>query len=132
VSHPELGQIDQHPPAFRGRLAFPGTQAEIQVKNIQVIDDAENCVYDIFSATDDEFALIFPSGTDIAFIDEIYDQGAPDLLDEAFNRIWKRRQRKTDVQGIHGTLFYELSGKKAFYPSRKDEEAVNPDGTRLR
>jgi hypothetical protein len=102
------------------------------VKNIQVIDGADNCVYDIFSATDAEFVLIFSLGNDIAFIDEVYDRGDPGLLDEAFNNIWKRRQRKTEVQGIHGTLFYELSGKKAFYPTRKDEEAVNPDGTRLR
>ena len=35
------------------------------VKNIQVIDGAVNCVYDIYSATDEEFSLIFPSGTDI-------------------------------------------------------------------
>jgi O-acetyl-ADP-ribose deacetylase (regulator of RNase III) len=31
-----------------------------------------------------------------------------------------------------GLLFYELEHKKAYYPTRKDEEAVNPDGTGLR
>jgi hypothetical protein len=102
------------------------------MKNIQVIDGADNCVYDIFSATDDEFSLIFPPGSDVAFIDEVYDRGEAASLNEAFNNIWKRRQRKTEVQGIHGTLFYELPAKKAFYPTRKDEEAINPDGTRLR
>ena len=45
------------------------------MKNIQVIDGAVNCVYDIFSATDEEFALIFPNGQDIAFIDEVYGRG---------------------------------------------------------
>jgi hypothetical protein len=40
------------------------------MKNIQVIDGAENCVYDIFAATDEEFSLIFPRGQDVAFIDE--------------------------------------------------------------
>jgi hypothetical protein len=102
------------------------------MKNIQVIDGADNCVYDIFSATEDEFALIFPLGTDVAFIDEVYDRGEPSLLDDAFNRIWTRRQQKSDVKGIHGTLFYELAGKKAYYPTRRDEEAINPDGTSLR
>ena len=38
------------------------------MKNIQIIDGAENCVYDLFAATDEEFARIFPIGTDIAFI----------------------------------------------------------------
>lgn len=42
------------------------------MKNIQVFDGAENAVYDIFVATDEEFALIFPDGTDVAFIDEVY------------------------------------------------------------
>jgi hypothetical protein len=102
------------------------------MKNIQVIDGADNCVYDIFAATEEEFALIFIAGTDVAFIDDVYARGESNLLDDAFNRIWKRRQRKIDVQGIHGILFYELAAKKAYYPTLRDEEAINPDGTSLR
>lgn len=102
------------------------------MKNIQIIDGADNCVYDIFACTEEEFALIFPAGTDIAFIDEIYARGQSGLLDDTFNRIWQRRQRKAEVQGIHGTIFYELDGKMVYYPARKDNEAVNPDGTNLR
>jgi hypothetical protein len=102
------------------------------VKNIQIIDGAENCVYDVFAATDEEFSLIFPEGQDVAFIDEVYERGAHDALDFAFKAIWQRRVRKRDVVGIHGTLFYELEGKKVYYPSRRDEEAANPDGSRLR
>jgi len=34
--------------------------------------------------------------------------------------------------GIHGILFYELPDKKVFYATRRDEEAVNPGGFRLR
>lgn len=102
------------------------------MKNIQIIDGARNCVYDIFAATDDEFALIFPPGTDVAFIDEVYDQGSEQLLDAAFNKIWKRRLKKVDVHGIHGTIFYDLEEKKAYYPTRRDEDAINPDGSKLR
>jgi len=61
------------------------------MKNIQVIDGAVNCVYDIYSASDEEFALIFPSGTDIAFIDEVYDRGGRPELDTAFENLWCRR-----------------------------------------
>jgi len=102
------------------------------MKNIQIIDGAQNCVYDIFSATDEEFSLIFHDGKDIAFIDEIYIMGDIRLLDNAFKNIWQRRVKKSEVQGIHGVIFYELEKKKIYYPTRKDEEAINPDGSRLR
>lgn len=102
------------------------------MNNIQVFDGAENSVYDVFAATDEEFALIFPQGEDVAFIDEVMARGPETELDAAFKRIWTRRIRKRDVKGIHGVLFYELEHKKQYYPTRKDEEAINPDGTPLR
>ena len=102
------------------------------MKNIQVIDGADNAVYDIFSATDEEFALIFPHGQDIAFINEVIARGRKIELDEAFGRIWKRRIQKRDAMGIHGVLFYELDKKMQYYPTRRDEEAVNPNGSALR
>jgi len=102
------------------------------MKNIQVIDGAVNCVYDIFAATEEEFALIFPEGQDVAFIDEVQKRGDAKALDAAFENIWKRRVPKREANGIHGILFYELEQKKAYYPTRKDEEAVNPNGSRLR
>jgi hypothetical protein len=77
-------------------------------------------------------ALIFPEGQDVAFIDEVLKRGPPSALDQAFERIRKRRIRKTEVVGIHGLLFYDLAQKKPYYPTRRDEEAVNPDGSRLR
>ena len=103
-----------------------------RMKNIQVIDGAGNSVYDIFAATDEEFGLIFPPGQDIAFIDEVMARGPEDALDATFSRIWERRLRKSEAMGINGVLFYELEYKKPYYPTRRDEEAVNPDGTRLR
>src|SRR5207244_1766926 len=103
-----------------------------RMNNIQVIDGAENSVYDIFAATDKEFALIFPTNQDIAFIDEVMTRGPEKELDEAFTRIWQRRVPKRESMGIHGLLFYEHENKKPYYPTRRDEEAVNPDGTRLR
>lgn len=102
------------------------------MKNIQIIDGADNCVYDIFAATEEQFVLIFPDQTDIAFIDEVYDRRSHDLLNAAFNEIWKRPIKKRDANGIHGIIFYQLNNKKQFYPSRKDDEAVNPDGSLLR
>ncbi|MBC3935299.1 hypothetical protein H8K47_08000 [Undibacterium sp. CY7W] len=102
------------------------------MKNILIIDGADNCVYDIFAATDSEFDLIFPTGQDIAFIDEVMTRGPRAELNAAFNRIWQRPIRKEEAMGIRGTLFYELEHKKPYYPTRRDEDARNPDGTRLR
>jgi hypothetical protein len=102
------------------------------MKNIQVIDGANNCVYDIFAALDEEYSLIFTGGRDVAFIDEVYQSGNKSALDAAFSKIWHRRIKKSEANGIHGLLFYQLPEKKIYYPSRKDEEAVNPDGSRLR
>lgn len=59
-------------------------------------------------------------------------RGPQEALDAAFDRIWKRRIPKKDVIGIHGLLFYELEYKEQYYPTRKDEEACNPNSTRLR
>ena len=49
-----------------------------------------------------------------------------------FENLWRRRIAKADANGIHGLLFYESNHKKIYYPTRRDEEAANPDGTRLR
>lgn len=102
------------------------------MKNIQIIDGAENCAYDVFQAAEAEFDLIFAPGTDIAFIDEVYERSDRAALDAACAAIWRRRVPKKDAQGIHGPLFYELAEKKVYYPTRRDEEAINPNGSRLR
>ncbi len=102
------------------------------MKNIQVIDGADNCVYDIFSATDEEFSLIFPPGQDVAFIDEVMTRGPEEALDAAFSHIWQRRVRKSEAMGIHGILFYGFEHKKQYYATRRDEEAKNPNGSKLR
>ena len=102
------------------------------MKNIQVIDEADNAVYDIFQATEEEFGLIFPPGQDVAFSDEVWKREPEARLEEAFLQIWGRRIPKSQAMGIHGIIFYQLDHKKKYYPTRRDEEAVNPDGTRLR
>ena len=103
--------------------------ALLRMKNIQVIDGALNCVYDIFQATESEFDLIFKNDTNITFSDELESSIE---LEKAFKNIWARRIPKNKAMGIHGTIFYEMEHKKEYYPTRKDEEAVNSNGSKLR
>ena len=102
------------------------------MKNVQVIDGAVNCVYDIFALDDDAFAVVFPSGQDVAFIDEVVARVGAAKVDGIMSRLWAHRVRKCEVAGIHGTLFYDLEHKKDYYPDRTDAGARNPDGTLLR
>lgn len=92
------------------------------MKHIQVIDGADNCTYDIYAATDEEFNSIFPAGTDIEFIEDFVSRVGEDAADDLLKCIWKRRVNKKEVQGIHGTLFYDLSFKKRYYPTKKESE----------
>jgi len=102
------------------------------VRYIQVIDGAENCVYDVFATSDADYALLFPNQTDIAFADDLHARAdAPDVT-AALARLWLNRVPKVQVQGIHGLMFFGLPRKRQYYPTLRDEEAVNPDGTRLR
>jgi hypothetical protein len=41
------------------------------VKYSQVIDGAENCVYDVFATSEEDHALLFPNHTDIAFAKDL-------------------------------------------------------------
>jgi hypothetical protein len=102
------------------------------MKNVQVIDGAENCVYDIFSISEAEFAVIFPDGTDVAFVEEVGGRVAPDVLNAVLQRLWAARCVKSEVQGLHGTLFFECTHKMKYYPERREATARNPGGTALR
>lgn len=100
------------------------------MKNILVIDGAVNCVYDVFQTTDEHFPVLFPETTDIAFSTD-FDSADPRIL-EIFKQLWRHRIPKVEAMGIHGTLFVDMEHKREYYPTRRDEEACNPDGSRLR
>lgn len=101
-------------------------------KNIQVIDDAENCTFSIFQATDDEFALVFPGlGQDIQFAEDLDERAL-----RALAPIWDRPLAKADAKGIHGTLLYGFEEKRRHFPATKRERdwdigSSNPAQRRL-
>lgn len=97
-----------------------------------LIDGAANCVYDVFSVHDDDFARIFPGGTDIAFIEDVERRADAEAVFEAVTRAWPHRIPKRDAVGIHGILFYQLYAERKYYPTLRDEAAISPDGSVLR
>jgi hypothetical protein len=94
------------------------------LKNIQVIDGADNSTYSIFAATDDEFDAIFPIGADVEFIEDFVDRVGEERGTRITMELWKRPVAKKDVRGIHGTLFYQLTHKKRYYPTKRESEMV--------
>ncbi len=93
------------------------------MKNIQVIDGANNSEYAIYAVTEEQFALIFPGERqNVEFIEDLVERLGDDGMERALAQVWDRRVEKPDVIGIHGTLFYGLRWKKAYYPTMNDRE----------
>jgi len=101
------------------------------MKNILIIDGAQNCEYAIYAATDEEFDKIFPAmGQNVEFIEDLEGRIGDDGIQSLMPPIWKREIKKPDVRGIHGTLFYQLYWKKKFYPTKNDQEMMLALGTK--
>jgi len=92
------------------------------MKNVQVVDGAENCMYEIYSIDDESFFKIFPDGQDIEFVDDFIARLGEEISNPILEKLWEGRQEKKKVKGIHGTLFYELDYKKKYYPTKKENE----------
>jgi hypothetical protein len=92
------------------------------MKNIQVIDGAVNATFNIFQATDDEFAAIFPgSGQDIEVVEEYVSRVGEEAAKKTLSGLWERPIYKHDVQGIHGTLYYNHKEKARYLPKSRRE-----------
>lgn len=95
-----------------------------EMKNVQVIDGADNCTYDVFATTDKDFAVLFPDGQDVEFIDDFWERVDARVGERILKAMWNRLHDKKMINGIHGTLFYQLDFKKRFYPTKKESEMV--------
>ena len=77
------------------------------MKNIQIIDGASNATFSIFQATDEEFAAIFPDGTDMELIEDLSARLGQEKAGKILGPLWQRPILKRDALGIQGTLFYD-------------------------
>lgn len=93
------------------------------MKNILIVDGAENCEYAIFAMTEEEFQIVFPlEEQNVEFIEDLVDRIGDDGVAALLKPVWLREVKKPDVIGIHGTFFYQLYWKKKFYPTKNDQE----------
>jgi hypothetical protein len=97
------------------------------VKNIQVIDAAENCTFSVFQATDDEFNALFPGeNQDIEFSKDLFERLTEAQIRSIMSAIWQRPILKKDAIGIHGTLFFQFESRRKYFPETKREKDWNP------
>jgi hypothetical protein len=91
------------------------------MKNIQVIDSAENCSYSVYAISDEAFAMLFPTvGQNVEFIEDVVERIGESKAADIIRETWNSRIAKINIMGIHGTLFFDLHKKTQFYP-RKNE-----------
>jgi hypothetical protein len=97
------------------------------MKNVQVIDGADNCTYSLFAFTEEEFEAVFPAANqDIEFIEDVVERLGEERTGEVLGPVWSRLLDRRQISGIHGTLFYQLPNKKPFYPNKIDAEMMRP------
>ncbi len=97
------------------------------MKNIQVIDGADNATFSLFQATDDEFVMIFPApGQDIELIEDFVARVGDEAVGKIMGPIWGRPILKRDAMGLHGTLYYEWDEKRQHLPATKREVDLDP------
>jgi hypothetical protein len=91
------------------------------LKNIQIVDGAENATLSVFQATDAEFAAIFPDGRDMDLVDDLVERLGETVAGLLLTPLWSRPILKRDALGIHGTLFYDTAARRPHIPTSKRE-----------
>lgn len=80
--------------------------------NVQIIDGALNCTYDIFEVSETDFKIIFPAaGQDIEFVEDFFARDEV-VAQRVWSSMWNFRVDKKSIRGLHGTLFCGLEWKK--------------------
>jgi hypothetical protein len=102
------------------------------MKNIQAIDNASNCSFSVYAASEEDFRLVFPCDSqDIEFAEDLAERLGDHLAGKLVVRTTSARIDKKDVVGIHGTLFFGLRERKKWYPNKRESDLDAPDLPRL-
>lgn len=114
-------------PVPRVRFSNPWRYGEA-MKNVQVIDDAINCSYSIYSMSDEDFSLFFPlPNQDVEFIEDVVKRLGKRKAGELVLRATATRVEKPKIRGLHGTVFFGLAReKRRFYPNKREQDMDAP------
>ena len=92
------------------------------LRNIQIVDGADNATFSIFKATDEEFSEIFPDfAQDMEIAEDFFKRVGEARAWQILEPIWERPVLKRDANGIHGTLYYDYDQKRRYMPPTKRE-----------
>lgn len=95
------------------------------MKNVQVIDGADNCAYSIFSVGDRVFKKIFHQpGQDVAFTEDVINKYGARMGGKLLACAWRYREDKTTIVGLHGLLYVGLGSRRKYYPNRREDDFV--------
>jgi hypothetical protein len=108
-----------------------------RLRNIQIVDGADNATFSNFQATHEEFREIFPGlGQDMEISEDFVNRVGEVRAAEILQPIWQRPILKRDAKGIDGTLYYNAERRRQYLPSSKrevdvDAKAINSAQRRL-
>jgi len=87
-----------------------------------VIEGAENGTFSIFATGKKAFRQLFPDGQDIEFLDDLFARLGKKRAKRLLADLWEHPVEKSEIRGLHGTLFYQLDEKKQYYPTKREAE----------
>lgn len=94
------------------------------MKYIQLIAGNHNATYPVCGCEDRDFFQLFPNEQDIEFIEDFAKRVGDEKAREICEKLRKNLVEKREIEGLHGTLFFELEYKKRYYPTKKESEAI--------
>ena len=77
------------------------------MKNIQVISSNDAAEQELFAATEDEFAVFFRPGENIAFLDRVAQRAPKVLVYATLTSVLQRPVVPGPGIATHGVLFYD-------------------------
>lgn len=96
------------------------------MRNIQIIDRADNATFGLFQTSAEDFAQLFPGERqDMEFAEDVVERMGEAAAGSVMKRLWERPIMKRDAMGIHGTLYYGYAELRHLLPVTKREADWN-------
>lgn len=97
-----------------------------EMKNIQVIEGAENCTFDIYAVPREVFEHIFPGrDQDVEFEEDLSARLSSRDKVLVYGQLYKVPLDRKCISGIHGTLFLQLHDRAKYFPGKSLASVVS-------